>query len=476
MRRLIAVLVLLAATSLHAEPFNPTPWLADLEVARQAFATRYANLEWLENEREIKIDGLFNDLSTRMRSARNRDEARAVFERLADKTGDGHVEIDWPAPPAQPTPSTPEVAPRSDACRSIGFDARQNGPGTAIALPGYVPVGGGDTNPFRSGITTVAGIKVGIIRIGIFQPQGFPELCRTAISTLRAAVAKPCDDQCQDQITDWIYSRLTAALEDRARQLRGVGASVLLIDITGNGGGSEWAEAVARIFSGRRIVSERRGMVRGEHWAKQWRDLEQQLRAFAANANADEKASLLRWAAQADSKLREANRPCLTTASCKRIADAGFSAGLVGSAPAGSFAGKAWGPLIFSPAQFPYHDGVWTGPVIVLVDDATWSAAEEFAAVLQDNKVAVIMGARTGGAGCGHTNGGDPVILPNSHAVLKLPDCVRFRADGSNEVRGIIPDVPVPIRDGDGAQLRARLVARYLPEAVARARWLNRIR
>jgi C-terminal processing protease CtpA/Prc len=43
-------------------------------------------------------------------------------------------------------------------------------------------------------------------------------------------------------------------------------------------------------------------------------------------------------------------------------------------------AGKDWGVLVFSPAQFPYHDGVWDGPLIVLVDQETWSAAEEFAA------------------------------------------------------------------------------------------------
>ena len=127
---------------------------------------------------------------------------------------------------------------------------------------------------------------------------------------------------------------------------------------------------------------------------------------------------------------------------------------------------------VFNPAQFPYHDGVWAGPVIVLVDQETWSAAEEFAAVLQDNKAAVIIGARTGGAGCGHTNGGTPTTLRNRGAILKLPDCVRFRADGSNEVRGIIPDETVAIRADDGAQFRANLIAEKLPQAIARARAL----
>jgi hypothetical protein len=53
--------------------------------------------------------------------------------------------------------------------------------------------------------------------------------------------------------------------------------------------------------------------------------------------------------------------------------------------------------------------------------------------------------------------------------VLKRPDCLRYRADGSNEVRGIVPDVPVAIRADDGLKFRAELIARELPMAVARA-------
>ena len=132
--------------------------------------------------------------------------------------------------------------------------------------------------------------------------------------------------------------------------------------------------------------------------------------------------------------------------------------------------------LVFSPSQFPYHDGVWDGPLIVLTDQETWSAAEEFAAVLQDNRAAVVLGARTGGAGCGHTWGGTPTKLKNSGAILELPDCVRFRADGSNEVRGVLPDVPVALRANDGLRLRARLIAEKLPAALAQAEALVRAR
>lgn len=130
--------------------------------------------------------------------------------------------------------------------------------------------------------------------------------------------------------------------------------------------------------------------------------------------------------------------------------------------------------MVFSPAQFPYHDGVWSGPLIVLVDGETWSAAESFAAVLQDNHAALIVGARTGGAGCGHTNGGTPTRLAHSGATLDLPDCVRFRADGSNEVRGILPDLVLATRGNDAPAFRAALLTPVLADAIRRAEVLAR--
>jgi C-terminal processing protease CtpA/Prc len=129
---------------------------------------------------------------------------------------------------------------------------------------------------------------------------------------------------------------------------------------------------------------------------------------------------------------------------------------------------------VFSPAQFPYHDGVWDGPLVILADQETWSAAEDFAAVLQDGGAAIVLGARTGGAGCGHTSGGTPTPLRNSGAILELPDCVRFRADGSNEVRGVIPDILLGLKAQDGRRFKAALVEPALAAAVGRAAALRR--
>jgi hypothetical protein len=57
--------------------------------------------------------------------------------------------------------------------------------------------------------------------------------------------------------------------------------------------------------------------------------------------------------------------------------------------------------------------------------------------------------------------------------VLKLPDCVRFRADGSNEVRGIVPNEVVALHAYDGVGFRAKLVSEKLSSAVAKAEALR---
>ncbi len=318
------------------------------------------------------------------------------------------------------------------------------------------------------GLLAVAGRTVGVVRIGIFQVQGYPALCEQAAAALRVPRGAPCDEACSDRIAGWAYGRLTAGLEGVLRRLRAAGADVLLVDITDNGGGSQWVEAAARILSRRPLTSSRLGFLRSTHWAEEWRDKAEQLRHAAAGAPEPERARLLAWANEAADAARVAATPCPARGSCERLGRAGFATGLVGSAPAGTFAGKPWGPLVFTPAQYEYHDGVFGGPVVVLTDDETWSAAEELAAELQDNRAAVVLGARTGGAGCGHT-GEPPTKLTNSGAVLELPDCARFRADGSNEVSGVVPDVPVGLRAYDGKPYQARLVGAKLEEAVAKA-------
>jgi hypothetical protein len=69
------------------------------------------------------------------------------------------------------------------------------------------------------------------------------------------------------------------------------------------------------------------------------------------------------------------------------------------------------------------------------------------------------------GAGCGFTNGGIPTVLPRSGAHVRIPDCARLRADGTNAVAGVTPDVGLPLLDRDSPFQRATKVVAGLDAA-----------
>ncbi|RYE04003.1 MAG: hypothetical protein EOP61_02320 [Sphingomonadales bacterium] len=464
---LLAASPALAQTAPAPVPtWDAAPWLADLEQYRQALLTKYANLEWLNEERGLPVDRAFEAAKAAMAKAGSDAEARRPLDRMTAQIGDGHVKLRWPA--VSPGAAGP-AGSKAANCGALGYSARSARAGTAAALPGYRKVEGG---PFPAGLIESGDTMLGVVRIGVFDPHGYPALCEAAFAAISLPAGAGCDAACEDQVLTRSYRAMTSGLADTLKRLKAEGAQLLLLDISDNGGGSEWAEAAARMLSARTLHSAPTGFVRGEHWAKIWSGTAERLRGHAAKAKGAERAQLLAWAGEAEAAAREASTPCDPATGCTRLARAGTATGLVGSAPAGAFDGKPWANDVFTIAQHPYLQGAWDGPVILLVDNETWSAAEEVAAMLADNKVAVVMGARTGGAGCGYSWGGTPTKLAYSGATLEVPDCVRYRADGSNEVRGVIPDVLTGVRANDGPKLRAELTAAKLSEAIARARAL----
>jgi len=72
----------------------------------------------------------------------------------------------------------------------------------------------------------------------------------------------------------------------------------------------------------------------------------------------------------------------------------------------------------------------------ILADRGTGSAAEDFVAWLQQNKVATVLGERTAGAGCGYVDGGNPTRLKVVPVDVWMPNCARFLDNGSNEIEG----------------------------------------
>ena len=427
--------------------FDPGPWIEDLHQIRAALTQKYANFEWAVFERRIPLGELFDATESRLRAASTDAAARQIIELSMQAIGDGHLGVKWPgfsSVPARDPQSPPAL------CRGLGYDATMRGQALAARIPGYRPLADGTAAEFPAAQLRSGEQKVGVLRIGMFAPQGYPELCAEAREGLGIDQDTACEGACADRLESAVYEWMARDLALRIRQLERLGSTVLLVDITGNGGGSEWAGAAARMLSPMSLRSERRAAVRGEHWAAYWLALARDLRVAEHAATPEDAQQLEQWARQVDQAREDAQTPCSSAPfwsgqrpGCPWLAPAFFATGILAEADAASLHGKPWGALVFSPAQYDFEASVWHGPLVVLVDAETASAAEEFAAELQDNKAAVVVGTRTFGAGCGYTRGGTPTQLTHSGGILRMPDCARVRADGSNEVRGIDPEVPL---------------------------------
>ena len=473
--RLFAILMIFAAPAPGNETqFDASPWIEDLRQIRGAMAEKYANFEWAVFERQLDLSRLFDEAEARLRQAHSDQDAEAIIDRSLRTIGDGHLRVRWPSPAADVVASgsgTPLTV-----CSTLGYDDAMRGQALGPFIPGYRALGDNVAPEFPAGLIDSGTSRIGVIRIGLFAPQGYPEICAAALGRLPRAAQSRCGQQCADSLETAEYAEMSRDLALRIRDLKRRGSTVLLIDITGNGGGSEWVEAAARIISPLRLHSQRRYGVRGAHWADYWTSLAGELRQAAQSASAADSRQLETWIRQVEKAKAEASMPCPSTAfwsndhpDCEWLSSAFYSTGLLAQANARSLRKKPWGPAVFSPAQYDFDEAVWHGPLMVLVDAGTGSASEEFAAVLQDNKAAVIIGAPTAGAGCGHTRGGTPTTLVHSHGVLELPDCARLRRDGSNEVRGIDPDILIGFRTMDGQRRKGLRVAPALAPGIAAA-------
>ena len=475
-RAAIAILLWAARASAAEKGYDAAAWLQDLGQVRATLTTKYANLDWVVFEREADLPVLFADTQARIERAQSDSDARAAIDRLARKLGDAHVEVVWPSHISATPSSVLPTAGRTPAtmCSTLGYVRRPNRSPVGALTAGFRAIPDTTDSDFPAGTLDVAGKTVGIVRIAEFTATRSPALCVAALDSLGISPESTCDETCQKRVEDWAYTRMGRDLEARIESLARAGSNVLLVDITDNGGGSEWAEAAARMFSPLRLRSEELQFVRGEHWEHEWRALAEDLRKAAKDAGEPDAAQLLAWANQVDEKARDASTVCPADSywirrhpACHWLGAGFFATGLLGDGDAAALRKHPWGPLVFTPAEYEFAAGVWRGPLLVLVDQRTYSAAEEFAAILQDNGAATIVGAPTGGAGCGHTDGGTPTQLRYSGGKLQVPDCARIRKNGANEVSGIDPDVLVGFRDSDGPTRKGIRLVEALTRAIA---------
>ena len=351
-----------------ATSFDRAVWKADFERFKHALAQGYANLDWQVDRRNFNLAGADKAVSAMLDKASSDVEAALIFARLVDAFKDPHLQLAYgPAPssaallPQQSEAAAPTTA--AELCKAGRYAAAK--PETRLPYaraPGWSPVSSG---PFQAGLIG----ETAILRIPAFGEDRFAEACE--------AVAKPGLAGRGLQLA--VRAELNRQLIGLVDTLKARGATRLAIDLSGNGGGSEWSTEVAGLLSPTSLSRQ----------------------APRRAAPACDRTAIWRG-----------ERPCP----------------VYGKPPeTETVPGKS----------------VWTGPLIVLVDRRSASASEEFVTWLRGSGRATIVGERTFGAGCGYIDGGHAFAFKAAPMHVMMPNCSRYTADGINEIEGLSPDVAV---------------------------------
>lgn len=380
-RRVVAVILVAALAPLvwDVATYDANAWRADFEHLKRELAQRYANLDWIVAHRRLDVKALAGETGARIDGAVSRIQAHLAFRDFVRTFDDPHLRLVWTGRSAAGAGASAPEARKVASCEDAGYEASEH----AFRFPfdrleGWTQAGDGH---FPTGL---AG-DVGILRIASFGETQYIAGCRSAFRSGVDARALQLATRAE------LQRELMLAIE----RLKSRGARRLLVDVSGNGGGSEWVAEVTALLTDRQIE-------------------------------------------------RQATR--LAAPSCDR---------------SGIWRGESVCPVL-GPAAEPLRltgTGQWSGPLFILADRNTASASEDLLAWLQQNGVAIVIGERTRGAGCGYIDGGGRIELKEPLFDVMAPNCARLLNDGTNEIEGIRPDIEIAMNIEDRERQAAALAA-----------------
>jgi hypothetical protein len=462
--------------------FDPAAWSADYALLKSELEKSYSNLAWFASPQGgVDLPALDRRTKALLAQARSDEDARLAIHDFVLSLHDGHFS-ELPSLAAAAAEPAAEPAKRDlshddprSACAALGYADKSQ---VAFSLPfetlpQFKLESDGVNSAFRAGLLTWNGARVGLVRIKNFSMRQYPSACERTwtTSTKRERSGTAFDDL----VTDTWFATLAAQL----RRFHAERVDILLVDVGSNSGGSDSGEWTPRLLSARPVRSARL-LMSAAPVAQAYFD--EQIAAIKSAQAADPTAALQAKAQQslaffAAAAADLANRHCdmswvwaeqrpFDPAGCSRLIDVGFASGAIAAMAPADYRDRRAAAKIYWPATVDPWRAAWTGRVYVLTNATSYSAAEMFAAIMQDNAIAKTVGVRTGGDGCGFMEETPPVVLPHSHLRFRMPNCVRLRADGSSEVAGIAPDLPIAALEGESARARA---ARLLSSIVADA-------
>jgi hypothetical protein len=470
---LLTAAALVLAASCTSSTGSPDLWLQDFEKLKSEMAAGYANLEWAARHHRIDLARLSRETEEKLLRTRSSGKARKILIAFLESFHDPHLRAERSDPPQDsPTSGGTWIGPRADASAREALQAfgySKSSYDFAVdfeALDGF-EAHEVDGNPFPSGVLGLEdGRKLGVIRIQYFGEDRYYDVAAHTWEEFKEQVEGTCDSGCWWPYTLQVRTRLMEHLQTRLRALQRTGVDAILVDITGNGGGSEWCEDVAQLFTPVPLRPAGTLFVKHDHWS---REIAREIGRLDEDLARDDLPAAIREIleesrARHEDLLGEVRSGCDAT---KVWTEAGFAPGCERLAAdehghyeisegAGDVASTLSSEhILFRRPRHPAFVGIYDGPLFITIDDGTASASEQFATLLQYNEAATIIGETSYGAGCGYTRGGIQLYLENVQLRVWMPDCVRLRADGENELAGIVPDV-AGWKEGKGGKARAR--------------------
>ncbi len=433
-------------------------WLQDYEAMKTFMAEAYANLEWAIEGKKINLAELDKTTKEKLKKAKSGQEAREILDIFLETFQDGHLKLVKATKPKNAGEKKQLVFTSNDSakkvCKELGYKFKFHRFSLPFNKASTYRLISTNKDYFPASVFTLEnGKRFGVLDISLFSADGYLGTCLASWEDFSQKLSKPCGKKCLNQFYYATNNRLSAKLTEQIRVLQSQNIDYLIIDIGGNGGGSNWVEPVTRIISPNPVKSNLAGFIRHLHWAK---ILENNLKTVLADLtrkdiNQKQILYLKKAKDQLQNYIKEAKKPCKNInmwktgkkqRNCTMLNKTPkLTSGIFESLPLNEIENLKSKTILFQPSEFKYEEGVFKGNLIVLVDKYTASAAENFASYIQVSKSGKVIGEKTYGAGCGYVNGGTKYFLPNSKLQLRMPDCVRYRADGANEVEGIEPDV-----------------------------------